>query len=119
MKDGMAMKKAAMDLLGKLSSVDLSKAKHIAVSVDMGEPSGKHMMPDGETMDDSEMSMDQGEESSAMKCPDCGDTMEQKGNMMVCPSCGYKEKMNPDKDVEGPQEYKKDTAKVRKQEYGM
>jgi Zn finger protein HypA/HybF involved in hydrogenase expression len=123
MKDDMAMKKAAMDLLGKLSSVDLSKAKHISVSVDMG---GQHMMPDGEMMDDDEMPADS-EESSGMKCADCGDTMMPKGKMMVCPSCGYKESMsdseqykkNPDKDVEGSGEYKKDTAKVRKQEYGM
>lgn len=110
--DNMAMKKAAMDLLGKLRSVDLSKAKRISVSVDMA--GGQHMMPDGEMMDDDEMPADT-EESSGMKCPDCGDTMEGD----KCPSCGYKAKSNPDKDVEGPEEYKKDTAKVRKQEYGM
>lgn len=118
MKDnGMAMKKAAMDMLGKLASVDLSKAKRISIGIEMGN--GKHMMPDGEMMDDSEMGADS-EESSGMYCPDCGDKMEDG----KCPSCGYTENgmkgmKNPDKDVEGKDEYKKDTAKVRKQEYGM
>jgi DNA-directed RNA polymerase subunit RPC12/RpoP len=111
----MAMKRAAMDLLGKLSSVDVSKARSIDIRIDMGEPSGKHMMPDGEMMDDDEMSVDSQEDSSAMRCPDCGDKIEDG----MCKSCGYKVKMNPDKDVESPEEYKKDTAKVRKQEYGM
>ena len=114
MKDGMAMKRAAMDLLGKLSSVDVSKAKAIDIRIDMGG-SGQHMMPNGQTMDDDEMPVDSQEDSSAMRCPDCGDKIEDG----KCPSCGYKVKMNPDKDVESPEEYKKDTAKVRKQEYGM
>ena len=116
MKDNMAMKKAAMDLMGKLSSVDVNKAKAIDIRVEMGG-SGSHMMPDGKMMDDEEMPVDSQEDSSGMMCPDCGDKMQP--DSYSCPSCGYKEKMNPDKDVEGPNEYKKDTAKVRKLEYGM
>ena len=119
MKDnGMAMKKAAMDMLGKLASVDLSKAKRIDINIEMGE--GQHQMPDGKMMDDSEMEeYDNEDEAQSGRCPDCGDKLVQKGNKMMCPSCGWSEKINPDKDVEGPEEYKKDTAKVRKQEYGM
>lgn len=94
---GMAMKKAAMDMLSKLQELDINKAKAVSVSV-MMDDSGMHKMPDGSMMKDSEMEdgeeeygMDK-EEGSGMYCPDCGDKM--KGER--CSSCGYKMKKGMD-----------------------